>query len=238
MRVIFMFTINRFVPFFVVVLLTSSYVNAQFSCWLGAGVNKSLRKHLALEGAYEYRLKNTNEFDKSNIDFKFTQNWIKGLETFVRYRNSIENNKFSGLNAQIYAYSNRVSLGLDVSILRILDISKRVKFNWTISQQFDNNQFTRNSSILRNKVTFKHDIKDFFLSPFISMEHFYGWNRDIIYTEDDVIISSGTNAIRYFLGTDIEINKIQKISASFGFRESFLKNKSTYIFRINYKISL
>ena len=83
-------------------------IKLAFSSWLGVSVNKSLGKHLDLEGSYEYRFKNTNEFDKSNIDFKFTQNWTKGLETFVRYRNSMENNKFSGLNSRIYAYNNRV----------------------------------------------------------------------------------------------------------------------------------
>ena len=236
MPVIYMCTIKRSIPFIVGILITTSHLNAQFSSWLGVSVNKSLGKHLDLEGSYEYRFKNTNEFDKSNIDFKFTQNWTKGLETFVRYRNSMENNKFSGLNSRFYAYNNRVSFGLDISFLRLFDVSKRTKLNWTIAQQLDNNQFRRNSSILRNRLTFKHDIKDFFLSPFVSIEHFYRWNRDIIYREDEIIIAGGTSAFRYFLGSDIEINKTQKLVVSFGLRESLLKN-SSFILRINYKMN-
>ena len=231
-----MCTIKRSIPFIVGILITTSHLNAQFSSWLGVSVNKSLGKHLDLESSYEYRFKNTNEFDKSNIDFKFTQNWTKGLETFVRYRNSMENNKFSGLNSRIYAYNNRVSVGLDVSFLRLFDVSKRTKLNWTIAQQLDNNQFRRNSSMLRNRLTFKHDIKDFFLSPFVSIEHFYRWNRDIIYREDEIIIAGATSAFRYFLGSDIEINKTQKLVVSFGLRESLLKN-SSFILRINYKMN-
>jgi hypothetical protein len=231
-----MCTIKRYIPFIVGVLITTSHLNAQFSSWLGVSVNKSLGKHLDLEGSYEYRFKNTNEFDKSNIDFKFTQNWTKGLETFVRYRNSMENNKFSGLNSRIYAYNNRISFGLDVSFLRLFDVSKRTKLNWTIVQQLDNKQFRRNSSMLRNRLTFKHDIKDFFLSPFVSIEHFYRWNRDIIYREDEIVIAGGTSAFRYFLGSDIEINKSQKLVVSLGLRESLLKN-SSFILRINYKMN-
>ncbi len=236
MQVIYMCTIKRSIPFIVGVLITTSHLNAQFSSWLGVSVNKSLGKHLDLEGSYEYRFKNTNEFDKSNFDFKFTQNWTKGLETFVRYRNSMENNKFSGLNSRIYAYNNRVSVGLDISFLRLFDISKRTKLNWTIAQQLDNNQFRRNSSILRNRLTFKHDIKDFFLSPFVSIEHFYRWNRDIIYREDEIIIAGGTSALRYFLGTEFEITKNKKVVFAFGLREPIL-NQSNYIIRLNYKAS-
>jgi hypothetical protein len=231
-----MCTIKRYIPFIVGVLITTSHLNAQFSSWLGVSVNKSLGKHLDLEGSYEYRFKNINVFDKSNIDFKFTQNWTKGLETFVRYRNSMENNKFSGLNSRIYAYNNRISFGLDVSFLRLFDVSKRTKLNWTIVQQLDNKQFRRNSSMLRNRLTFKHDIKDFFLSPFVSIEHFYSWNRDIIYREDEIVIAGGTSAFRYFLGSDIEINKSQKLVVSLGLRESLLKN-SSFILRINYKMN-
>lgn len=236
MQVIYMCTIKRYIPFIVGVLITTSHLNAQFSSWLGVSVNKSLGKHLDLEGSYEYRFKNINVFDKSNIDFKFTQNWTKGLETFVRYRNSMENNKFSGLNSRIYAYNNRISFGLDVSFLRLFDVSKRTKLNWTIVQQLDNKQFRRNSSMLRNRLTFKHDIKDFFLSPFVSIEHFYRWNRDIIYREDEIVIAGGTSAFRYFLGSDIEINKSQKLVVSLGLRESLLKN-SSFILRINYKMN-
>ncbi len=236
MQVIYMCTIKRSLLFAFGLLVFTNHVNAQFSTWLGVSANKSLGKHLDLEGAYEYRFKNTNEFDKSNIEFKFTQNWTKGIETFVRYRNSVENNRYSGLNLRTYAYNNRLSFGLDISFLRLADISKRTKLNWTITQQFDNNQFRRNSSLLRNRLSLKHDIKDFFLSPFVSFEHFYRWNRDIIYMEDEILVVGGTSALRYFLGSDIEINKSQKLVISLGMRESFLKN-SSFILRVNYKMS-
>ena len=127
---------------------------AQLSTWTGAGFNKSLGKIFSLEMGYEYRLKNTREFDKSNVEGKFAQNWTRGIETFVKYRNSIENNKYSGLNSKIYTFNNRLSVGLDVSFLRLADVSKRTKLSWTITQQMDNYQFKRNSSVLRNKITF------------------------------------------------------------------------------------
>jgi len=210
---------------------------AQLSTWTGAGFNKSLGKIFSLEVGYEYRLKNTREFDKSNVEGKFAQNWTRGIETFLKYRNSIENNKYSGLNSKIYAYNNRLSVGLDVSFLRLADISKRTKLSWTITQQMDNYQFKRNSSVLRNKITFKQDIKNFFLSPFASAEHFYRWNRDVVYADDEVLISGGTTALRYFVGTEIELNKKQRFVIGFGFKDVYMNQNSNYILRLNYKLS-
>jgi len=216
--------------------LISTSATGQFSTWMGFGVNKSLGKVFNAELNYEYRLKNTREFDKSNLECKFSQNWYKGIETFVRYRNSMEENKYSGLNSKVYAYNNRVSFGLDVSLLRFFDI-KRTKINWVIAQQMDYNQFRRNASILRNRILFKHDIKDFFLSPFISAEHFYSWNRDIVYTDEEVIITAGTSSWRYFVGTDFEINKKQRLTLALGLRDRFLTTKNTIILRLNYKFN-
>jgi DUF1365 family protein len=89
--------------------------------------------------------------------------------------------------------------------------------------------------MLRNRLTFKHDIKDFFLSPFVSIEHFYRWNRDVIYREDEINITGGTSALRYFIGTELEITKKQRIVLSIGLRESILNNRN-YLFRLNYKV--
>jgi hypothetical protein len=222
---------------FIGFVLVTDYVDSQLSTWMGVGINKSLGKVLSVDLNYEYRLKNFNEFDKSNIEFKFAQNWTKGIETFVKYRNSFENNKYSGLNSKVYAYNNRFSVGLDVSFLRLADVSKRTKLSWTITQQLDNFQFKRNSSVLRNKIIFKHDIKDFFLSPFVSAEHFYRWNRDVVYSDDGVIISGGTAALRYFVGTEVEINKNQRFLIGLGFKDVFMTQNSNYILRLNYKFS-
>jgi hypothetical protein len=109
--------------------------------------------------------------------------------------------------------------------------------SWTITQQMDNYQFKRNSSVLRNKITFRQDIKNFILSPFASAEHFYRWNRDVVYTDDEVIISGGTTTLRYFVGTEVEINKNQRFVLGFGFRDVFMKQNSNYIFRLNYKFN-
>ena len=73
--------------------------------------------------------------------------------------------------------------------------------------------------MLRNKINFKHDIKNFFLSPFASAEHFYRWNRDVVYADDDVLISGGATEVRYFLGTEIELNKKQRFVIGFGFKD-------------------
>jgi hypothetical protein len=54
--------------------------------------------------------------------------------------------------------------------------------------------------------------------------------------EDEILVLGGTSALRYFLGSDIEINKSQKLVISLGMRESFLKN-SSFILRVNYKMS-
>lgn len=222
---------------FVGILAYTANLSAQLSIWTGANANKSFGKIFSLEAGYEYRLKNTREFDKSNVEGKFAQNWTKGIETFVKYRNSIENNKYSGLNSKVYAYNNRLSVGLDVSFLRLADVSKRTKLSWTITQQMDSYQFKRYSSILRNKITFKQDIKNFFLSPFASAEHFYRWNRDVVYADDEVIISGGTTALRYFVGTEVEINKNQRFVIGFGFKDVFMNQNSNYILRLSYKFS-
>lgn len=212
-------------------------IKAQVSTWFGFNLNKSLGKHTEIGVGYEYRTKNSQPFDKSNLEFFFSEKWTKGIETFIKYRNSIENNKYSYLNDRVLAYNNRISIGLDVSFLRLFDISKRTKLDWTIAHQYDNFQFKRNSTILRNKLSIKHDIKDFFISPFLSLEHFYKWNRDIIYSEDDIIIAGGTSALRYFLGTEFEITKNQKVVFAFGLKDPVL-NQSNYIIRLNYKASL
>ena len=228
---------KRSLILFIGIVFITGNMFAQLSVWTGASFNKSLGKIFSLEAGYEYRLKNTREFDKSNVEGKFAQNWTRGIETFVKYRNSIENNRYSGLNSRIYAYNNRLSVGLDVSFLRLADISKRTKLSWTITQQMDNYQFKRNSSVLRNKITFKQDIKNFILSPFGSVEHFYRRNRDVVYTDDEVIISGGTTALRYFVGTEVEINKNQRFVLGFGFRDVFMKQNSNYILRLNYKFN-
>jgi hypothetical protein len=228
---------KRSLILFIGIVFITGNMFAQLSIWTGASFNKSLGKIFSLEAGYEYRLKNTREFDKSNVEGKFAQNWTRGIETFVKYRNSIENNRYSGLNSRIYAYNNRLSVGLDVSFLRLADVSKRTKLSWTITQQMDNYQFKRNSSVLRNKITFKQDIKNFILSPFGSVEHFYRRNRDVVYTDDEVIISGGTTALRYFVGTEVEINKNQRFVLGFGFRDVFMKQNSNYILRLNYKFN-
>lgn len=222
---------------FICIFFYTGNLSAQFSTWMGVGLNKSLGKVFSIDINYEYRLKNTNEFDKSNVECKFAQNWTKGVETFVKYRNSIENNKYSGLNSKIYAYNNRLSVGLDVSFLSLADVSKRTKISWTIIQQMDNFQFKRNSSVLRNKITLKYDIKNFILSPFASAEHFYRWNRDVIYADDEVLISAGTSAVRYFMGAEVEINKKQRLVLGLGLRDFYTSQKSNYILRLNYKFS-
>ena len=209
-------------------------IKAQISTWIGINLNKSIGKRTEIGVGYEYRTKNSQPFDKSNLEFFLAEKWTKGIETFIKYRNSIENNKYSYLNDRVLAYNNRISIGLDVSFLRLFDISKRTKLNWTIVNQYDNFQFKRNSTILRNKLSIKHDIKDFFISPFLSFEHFYKWNRDIIYSADEIIIAGGTSALRYFLGTEFEITKNQRIVLSIGLRESILNNRN-YLFRLSYK---
>jgi hypothetical protein len=228
---------KRSLILFVGIVFITGNMFAQLSIWTGASFNKSLGKIFSLEAGYEYRLKNTREFDKSNVEGKFAQNWTRGIETFVKYRNSIENNRNSGLNSKIYTYNNRLSVGLDVSFLRLADVSKRTKLSWTITQQMDNYQFKRNSSVLRNKITFRQDIKNFMLSPFGSVEHFYRWNRDVVYTDDEVVISGGTTAVRYFVGTEVELTKKQRLVIGFGFRDVFMKQNSNYILRLNYKFN-
>jgi len=219
------------------IILISNSIHSQFSTWMGIGVNHTFHKMFSAELGYEYRLKNTNEFDKSNVELKLSQKWHKGIETFVKYRNSIVGNRNSAFNLKPFAYDNRVSFGLDVSFLKFLDVN-RTKLNWVITQQFDNYQFKRNSSMLRNRLLFKHDIKDFPLSPFVSVEHFYRWNHDVVYTNDEVINSGGTNALRYFIGTDVEISKNQRLMLSFGFRDLILSTNDNFILRVNYKLDI
>jgi len=163
---------------------------------------------------------------------------MNGIETFLKYRNSFENNKDSDLNSKIHAFNNRIGFGLNISFLRLFDISKRRKIDWTITQQYDNNQFRRNSSILRNKLTLKYDIKDFILSPFISFEHFYKWNRDIVYASDEITIMSGSRSWRMFAGIEIETSKKSSLRVATGLNKRIDTGNQQWIINAEYSINL
>jgi len=238
MRVIFMYITK---PYFLLVacsLISNRQFNAQCSTRMGLNLNKSFSKHFDLEAGYQYRIKNSSEFDNSNIDFKWCQHWMNGIETFLKYRNSFENNKDSDLNSKIHAFNNRIGFGLNISFLRLFDISKRRKIDWTITQQYDNNQFRRNSSILRNKLTLKYDIKDFILSPFISFEHFYKWNRDIVYASDEITIMSGSRSWRMFAGIEIETSKKSSLRVATGLNKRIDTGNQQWIINAEYSINL
>ncbi len=53
----------------------------------------------------------------------------------------------------------------------------------------------------------------------------------------EVMISGVTTTLRYFVGTEVEINKNQRFVLSFGFKNVFMTQNSNYILRLNYKFS-
>jgi len=66
-----MFFIRRFFFGIGITLISNSFYS-QVSTWMGIGVSHSFHKLFNADLGCEYRLKNTSEFDKSNVELKLS----------------------------------------------------------------------------------------------------------------------------------------------------------------------
>jgi hypothetical protein len=171
-------------------------------------------------------------FDRLFIDASHQVQILDGLEIEAAYR-LVLNEKGDQLVIAGNRFSQRYQLGFKLSILDAFDIGpKRLTLNWTSTQQWGLRVGQRTSSIWRNKISLGYDIKNFPLSPFTSVEHFYQWNATVVYTPTEVLISGATAQWRYFVGTEIELPKKQSIKIQFGLRQRASGNQS--LLRLSY----
>jgi hypothetical protein len=92
--------------------------------------------------------------------------------------------------------------------------------------------------MLRNRIQWKYDIKNSVFTPVLSAEHFYRWNKDVVYTLTDVMIIPGTVQFRYFVGTEIELNNKQSFQLTYGLRQKYDSGVLNGIIRLGYSKSL
>jgi hypothetical protein len=69
----------------------------------------------------------------------------------------------------------------------------------------------------------------------MSIEHFYQWNANVVYTPTEVIVSAATVQWRYFTGVEIELPKKQTVKVQVGLRQRSSGNQT--LLRLSYNKS-
>lgn len=211
---------------------------SQYQSWIGMDLSYKALKKVGLDIGVQHRLNGMNNWNKSLFSSAVSINVANGFKPFVSFRLGIYPNKYSALNLKENSQSTRFSLGIESNIMEWIDEKSRLKIGITVQQQWNSYTFNRSSSNTKTELGIKYDIQDFPLSPYFSFNHYYNWKRDIIYTEDEVIISSGTQAFRYFLGFDIELPKEQIIQICIGKRDNYLSGSQYWIGSLKYKLTI
>ncbi|MEY4659969.1 MAG: hypothetical protein RJB36_1735 [Bacteroidota bacterium] len=213
--------------------------NAQTSIWTGASLNKKWSKHFESSFGTELRTELGNGFSKGFINTQQVFPIIKGIDPFISYRFSLAPASNSGLSPLNESVLNRFGIGVKVNFIDLFDIGKgRLNINWTVQQQIERSAVKRDVSMLRNRLQLKYDIKNAIFTPIISAEHFYRWNKDVVYTSTDVLILPGTAQFRYFIGTELELKHGNSFVCTYGFRQKFDSGALNGIVRISYSKSL
>ena len=214
-------------------------VHAQTSVWSGIDLSKKWSKHFQSSFGTEYRTEIGNGFNKAYINTQQSFPIMKGLEPFVSYRFSLVPNSNSSISPLNESVLNRIGIGVKINFIDLFDIGNgRLNINWTIQQQYEYSSIKRTVSMLRNRGQLKYDIKNSIFTPVISAEHFYRWNKDVIYTTSDVLIIPGTVSFRYFIGTEIELKHNLSFLLSYGLRQKLDAGTSNGIIRISYSKNL
>lgn len=224
--------------FVFITLFFSFSCGAQFQTWVGAEFNFKPSKKTSFSLGLQQRQNNLTSWNRTLLNTGFSFKPITGINSFTEYRCSAQSNPHPELNFKNLYYKHRWSLGIDFSIIDWIDKSARFKLDWTIQQQWTIGVFQRENSITRNKILILYDINNFILSPFISVEHFYNWKRDIVYTVDDILITGGTSNNRCFAGFEIEISKKQALQVGMGIQKNYLSGKKIYIANLKYKVDI
>ncbi len=213
--------------------------HAQMNVWTGIDVSKKWSKHFQSTIGSEYRSEIGNGFTKAYINTQQIFPITKGLDPFLAYRFSLVPTSNAGLTPLNEATLHRFGFGLKVNFIDLFDIGNgRMNISWTIQQQFEISAVKRSVSMLRNRIQWKYDVKNSVFTPVLSAEHFYRWNKDVIYTLTDVMIVPGTVQFRYFVGTEIELNNKQSFQITYGLRQKYDSGILNGIIRLGYSKSL
>ncbi len=220
-------------------LLCLSQVHAQTSVWTGIGISKKWSKHFQSSFGTEVRTEIGNGLSKVFFNTQQVFPITKGIDPFISYRFSLAPTSNSSLLPLNESVMNRFGVGVKVNFIDLFDIGNgRLNINWTVQQQLERSAVKRDVSMLRNRLQIKYDIKNTIFTPVLSAEHFYRWNKDLVYTSTEVITVPGTAQFRYFIGTELELKHGNSFVCTYGFRQKFDSGALNGILRISYSKSL
>lgn len=221
-----------------ILVLMYSFVQSQNQSWLGMELSYKPIKKIKIEFGVQHRMNGFSTWNQSLADGKLSVKAIQGIDVFCGYRYGISPNKQSALDLKTTTYRHRTSLGIGMSPMDWINKKSRLSIGISSQIQWSQRKFNRDRSIFRTKFNAKYDIRNFPLTPFASWEYFYDFKRDITYTENEIIISGGTSAFRWFGGMEIELPKSQTIQLGLGHRKGYLSNQSNLIFDLTYLIAI
>lgn len=220
---------------FLPILLWSSFSFGQTGLWMDISLAKKWNKNQSSGIGIGNRQNLGLGFDRIFLDAGHQVRILDGLQITAAYRLAL-NEKGDQLVLAGDRLSQRFQLGFKLSILDAFDIGpKRLSVNWSSIQQWGVQVGQQTSSVWRNKMSLGYDVKDFPLTPIMSMEHFYQWNATIVYTPTEVLVSGATVQWRYFAGMEIELPKKQSVKIQVGLRQRSSGNQP--LLRLSYNKS-
>ena len=217
------------------ILLWSSISFGQTGLWMDISFAKKWNKNQSSGIGIGNRQNLGLGFDRIFLDAGHQVRVIDGLQITAAYRLAL-NEKGDQLVLAGDRLSQRIQLGFKLSILDAFDIGpKRLSLSWSSTQQWGIQVGKQTSSVWRNKMSLSYDVKDFPLTPIMSVEHFYQWNANIVYTPTEVLVSGVTVQWRYFAGMEIELPKKQSVKIQAGLRQRASGNQP--LLRLSYSKS-
>lgn len=217
------------------ILLWSSISFGQTGLWMDISFAKKWNKNQSSGIGIGNRQNLGLGFDRIFLDAGHQVRVIDGLQITAAYRLAL-NEKGDQLVLAGDRLSQRIQLGFKLSILDAFDIGpKRLSLSWASIQQWGVQVGQTTSSVWRNKLSLSYDVKDFPLTPIMSVEHFYQWNANIVYTPTEVLVSGATVQWRYFAGMEIELPKKQCVKIQAGLRQRATGNQP--LLRLSYSKS-
>lgn len=217
------------------ILLWSNISFGQTGLWMDISFAKKWNKNQSSGIGIGNRQNLGLGFDRIFFDAGHQVRLVDGLQITAAYRLAL-NEKGDQLVLAGDRLSQRIQLGFKLSILDAFDIGpKRLSLSWASIQQWGVQVGQTTSSVWRNKLSLGYDVKDFPLTPIMSVEHFYQWNANIVYTPTEVLVSGATVQWRYFAGMEIELPKKQSVKIQAGLRQRATGNQP--LLRLSYSKS-
>ena len=217
------------------ILLWSSISFGQTGIWMDISFAKKWNKNQSSGIGIGNRQNLGLGFDRIFLDASHEMQLIDGLQIEAAYRLVLKEkgDRFVFAGNRL---SQRIQLGFKLSILDAFDIGpKRLSLSWSSTQQWGIQVGKQTSSVWRNKMSLSYDVKNFPLTPIMSVEHFYQWNANIVYTPTEVLVSGATVQWRYFAGMEIELPKKQSVKIQAGLRQRASGNQP--LLRLSYSKS-